>query len=64
MASSLTAAVSTVVRLTPSPTYQGTDSPVSDEKGSSLFVIRWDGATTVGSQEKERGLGPGRPGGS
>lgn len=28
----------------------GDDSPVSAEKGKSVFVVKWDGVTEVGSQ--------------
>lgn len=50
VASSLTAAGSTVAHLTQSLNHQGTDNPVSAGKGSSLIVVEWDGVTTVGSQ--------------
>jgi hypothetical protein len=56
----LTAAVSTVARLTQSQNHQDTDSPVSGQKERSLFVIEWDGVTPVGSQSKDWRTGAGR----
>lgn len=50
VSSYLPAAVSTVVHLTQSQNHQGTDNPVSAERESYLFVIKWDGVTSAGSQ--------------